>query len=683
MAEDFRSREYKLFLEARERKPETFYEKTCAFSEKLLGKVVDEKSGKKMQKAIDFSHLKLTPNGVMAFTILFTLVIAIPATILFVLRSLFSYTIAAAGESSLNSCIKGTYDAVSRTCNAAYPGLDVGMYIFVIAVTIPIAFYIYIYPYHLRKKYEMDAGSEIVNAILYMVSYMRNTPSLEGAVDFAARNLTGPLVEDLRKLMWDVRIGNYLSINEALLDYAEKWERNKEFVESLELLISSLKQTGTRRTKTLDEAIRIVLDGNRESARGYVQQLKMPITIIHAMGIILPVMGLVLFPIIAIFLKVDPIMLFLVYDVMLPLILFFVISNTLEKRPATFSRIDISDHPGLPPEGRIFISKKTVNPFYIGLIIGIVIIILGLFMYVGETSSVGAGEFRQAEGVVPAIVVIFGIAIIPAIQNILLSMKRTEIRDHVRTIESEFREALFQLGNVIGTGVPIERAVDESLKRIEGLKIKKLFENISQNMKRFGMTFENAIFNDKSGAIIYFPSRMIKSILKAVSESSRRGVGVAASSMISISRYLRGIHRTQEQVKDSLNEVASSLRFQAYMLSPLIAGIISTMAIIMIDILKSLAIKAPSMGAAVGTGFFGISSENMGVSPFQFILIVGVYLIESLILLSYLMNGIENGEDPIGRQQLTGYVLIIGVVVFTATVFITMTMFTPLISSVV
>ena len=87
----------------------------------------------------------------------------------------------------------------------------------------------------------------------------------------------------------------------------------------------------------------------------------MPITIIHAMGIILPVMGLVLFPIIAIFLKVEPMMLFLVYDIMLPLILFFVISNTLEKRPATFSKIDISDHPNLPPEGKIFIGNKTIQ----------------------------------------------------------------------------------------------------------------------------------------------------------------------------------------------------------------------------------------------------------------------------------------------------------------------------------
>ena len=153
--------------------------------------------------------------------------------------------------------------------------------------------------------------------------------------------------------------------------------------------------------------------------------------------------------------------------------------------------------------------------------------------------------------------------------------------------------------------------------------------------------------------------------------------------MISISRYLKGIHRTQEQVKDSMNEVASSLRFQAYLLSPLIAGIISTMAIIMIDILKSLSIKAPAMGSVAGTGFFGIGAENMGISPFQFILVVGIYLIESLILLSYLMNGIENGEDPIGRQYLTGYVLMIGVIVFAITVFVTLNIFTPLVTGVV
>ncbi|MFH0836627.1 MAG: type II secretion system F family protein, partial [Candidatus Aenigmatarchaeota archaeon] len=465
MVGDFRSREYKLFLASRERKPVSFYEKACDFSEKILGKRMDEKSGKKMQDAIDFAHLNLTPSGVASFTILFTLIICIPAFIFLVLKTFLSYTIVLVGDNAnalLASCKIGTYDGVSKTCSVAFPGLDLGLFLFVLAVAIPIAIYIYIYPYHLRKKYEMDAGSEIVNAILYMVSYMRNNPSLEGAVDFAARNLTGPLVEDLRKLMWDVRIGNYLSINEAIIDYAGKWERNREFVESLELLISSLKQSGIRRTRTLDEAIRVVLDGNRESARNYVQQLKMPITIIHAMGIILPVMGLVMFPIIAIFLKVDPIMLFLVYDIMLPLILFFVISNTLEKRPATFSKIDISDHPNLPPEGKIFIGNRLVNPFYIGLVIGVVIIFISLFMYMGELESADPTKLNSGQGVIPGVILLFGIAVIPAIHYILLSMKRVEIRDQVRAIETEFREALFQLGNIIGTGVPIERAVDES-----------------------------------------------------------------------------------------------------------------------------------------------------------------------------------------------------------------------------
>ncbi len=646
------SREYKLFMEAGKRTPKGFYEKMCVFSEKIIRKKMDEKSSKKMQDAIDFAHLNLTPDGVASFTILFSLLVCIPTFILIATKAL------------------------------GFFGLSLTLAMFVFGVSIPIAYYIYSYPYHLRKKYEMDAGAEIVSSILYMVSYMRTNPSLEGAVDFSAKNLTGSLSEDFRKLMWDVRIGNYLSINEALLDYAEKWSRNKEFVESIELLISSLRQSGNRRLSTLDEAIRVVLEGNRDSARNYIQNLKMPITIIHAMGIILPVMGLVMFPIIAIFLKVDPIMLFLVYDIVLPLVLFFVISNALEKRPATFSRIDISDHPDLPPEGKIYFGTKTINPFYIGLVIGITIMSFGVFLYFNEIAASKPGVLTQGEGVLGGVVIILGLAMIPAIHYLLLSSKRNTIREEVRAIELEFKEALFQLGNVIGTGVPIEKAMDESIKRIDGLKIKNMFMQISNNIKKFGMTFENAIFNKKSGAILYFPSKLIKSVLKSITESSKRGVKTAAISMITISKYLRGIHRTQESVKDSLSEVASSLRFQAYILSPLISGVVSTMAILMIDILKSLALKTPSIGPGGGSGFFGISPENMSISPFQFILVVGIYLFESLILLSYLMNGIENGEDPIGRQNMTAWVLIIGTIAFVVTVYATLTLFKPLVGAV-
>jgi hypothetical protein len=110
----------------------------------------------------------------------------------------------------------------------------------------------------------------------------------------------------------------------------------------------------------------------------------------------------------------------------------------------------------------------------------------------------------------------------------------------------------------------------------------------------------------------------------------------------------------------------------------MISGVISTMAILIITILQKLKEQQAAFGSAGGTGMPSIISGNLNVSPFMFILIVGVYLVESLILLCYLMSGIDSGEDPVGRQELTGYVLLIGIIAFTVVVIFTSLVFQPL-----
>ncbi|MEM7813888.1 MAG: type II secretion system F family protein [Candidatus Aenigmatarchaeota archaeon] len=660
------SAEYKKFREEEllGRMPLTLYEKLCQAAASVLKISVDPKTGKRLQEAIDFAHLRITPGQVASLTLLFTIAICMPTFLLLLLG------------------------------NLGIVSFDLSLALFIFMTAMAIGYYIYLYPLHLRKRYEMAAGSEMVSAILYMVVHMRNVPALEGAVDFAARNMTGPMSAELRKLMWDVRLGNYLSMEDALLDYASRWKNNREFAEAIELMISSLKQTGPRATALLDEAVRVILDGNRESAAAYVRNLKMPITVIHAMGLILPVMGLVLFPIIAIFLSVSAMPLFLMYDVMLPLALFFMISRALESRPATYSKIDISLHPDLPPAGCFFWGKRAVRALPVAAMILAIFVALGFAAYHAgiacpegkpcyedETRGllVSQGRAMISWSVLGALLATVGLAAGPAAYYLLLSKGRAKLREAIRKIEVEFKEALFQLGTALGGGAPIETAMVDALRRMEGLKIKDLFQRAAFNMQRFAMTFEQAFFDAKQGALIFYPSLLIRSVVRAVIEASRKGVRNASSAMIAISQYLRGVHATQTQVQEALSDVTSSLRFQAYALTPLISGVVSTMAVMIIRILQELAAKTAALGP--GAGFAGISpltAANLAITPFQFIIVVSIFVVESLLLLSYLMSGIESGEDAIGRGELTGWVLVVGTTAYILTTVITLAIFSPL-----
>ena len=139
-------------------------------------------------------------------------------------------------------------------------------------------------------------------------------------MEFAAENLSGKLVYELRKLLWDVEVGNYLTMQEGLLAYGAKWKENRPFLEAIDLIIGSLSHGETRRQEMLDQSVDVILAGNREGAKHFTQELNTPVMFIHAMGIILPLLGFVMFPLLAIFLNIGSAVLFVIYDVMLPAI---------------------------------------------------------------------------------------------------------------------------------------------------------------------------------------------------------------------------------------------------------------------------------------------------------------------------------------------------------------------------
>lgn len=635
----FLSREYKIFREEERESslPRSIYEKLCISAEKIMKVQPDKKTEKTLQEAINFAHLKVTPTQVSSLTMLFAFAIVFPTFVLIALKLLFGL-----------------------------PGLTLGSGLIVMVLTLPFVYYLYIYPLHIKKLYEMDAGSEIVTLILYMAMYMRNMPNLEGAVKFSAENMSGQLSYEIRKMLWDVEVGNYVNMQDALFEYAKKWQKNREFVEAVELLVASLHQIGPSRERMLNEAVEVILKGSREQARHFNQDLKMPVMVVHAMGIILPVLGLVLFPIVAVFLGVDASLLFIGYDILLPIVLFFVISNILEKRPATFSKIDISENPNIPPKGKFRLGRRVLSAFPIAFVVGGSIIALG-FLY----------HQIDKEGLIAGAIIVGGIAAGLGLYFLMLSSQRMQVRDKTRKIETEFAEALFQLGSSISTGIPVELSVERSLKRVGNLAIKDLFARALNNMKTMGMTFSEAFFNKDYGAIRFYPSRLIKSVMRTVVEASKKGVETTSQAMLSVSQYLKGLHDTQEEVQESLSETVNSLKFQAYFLSPLISGVIVTMAIIIIRILGQLSTRLANSSFTdfpLVTQFGAIS-----ITPFQFVVVVGVYLVETALILGFFINGIENGEDPLGKQNTMGKSVLIGYIVFMIALFVTLLIFTPLI----
>jgi hypothetical protein len=569
--------------------------------------------------------------------------------------------------------------------------------LFISAAGVALSFYFLKYPVNQMKSYRIEASAQVVLAILYMVVSMRVTPNLEQALRFSAANITGPLAWDMRKLLWDIEMGKYYSASQAMTDYIAKWKaENEEFSEALRLIRDSRTHSSEKAEIILDEALDVILSGTKTRMKHYAQDLTLPVSIIHMMGIVLPILGSIMAPLAAVFLSdiAKPEYFFVLYDVILPIFIIWFINSVLKKRPTTFSQVDTSMHPDLPPQGSFSVrmGKKKVNlpamPF--ALIVGLAFIVPALLFFAANPESIiSAKGTHDILSLVMSMMLIMGGAFGIATYSILANFQRMSIQDDVLKTESEFEMALFQLGNRISGGIPPELAIEKSAEDVKDLSISGLFTITIRNMRNLGMTFREALLDEKYGAIRYYPSNLIRNIMFMVVDIARKGVKYAAEGMLTVSKYLRNIRETQEYIRDLLQESVSSMKFQAYMLTPMVTGLIVSMAQIIIKVLSVLSSKLSSLSAGtdmpinISGGLMGGGDMASTVSPEIFQIIIGIYLIEIIIILAMFMTKISQGENKVYMWYTAGKMLIVAVVMYFLVALGASTMFGELISSAV
>jgi hypothetical protein len=263
------------------------------------------------------------------------------------------------------------------------------------------------------------------------------------------------------------------------------------------------------------------------------------------------------------------------------------------------------------------------------------------------------------------------------------------MREEIVQIESEFAEVLFQLGNQIMRGIPFETTLKNITPQIKNLKISKFFERILYNIETFGMTLEQAVFNEENGAIHDYPSKLINAIMHAIVEISKRGMTIASKAMITISRYLKDSHEVEEYLKEMLDEVTSTMQMQAILLAPLSSGIVvalSAMIMNMLLMLKgvvenvygSLAGFGP-LGAAGGGMFTSILNLDKMIPVHTFQLIVSIYMIEVVGMIAIFLSIIQNGDETLLKRLNLGKMLMLSMAIYTVIMVVCYSVFVSLI----
>ncbi len=586
------------------------------------------------------------------------------------------------------------------------------------------AYYTYQYPILEAKNKVIESSGQMILAILYMVVFLRKTPNLEGAVRFAATNLQGPIAKDLKMILWKIEIGEENNIDEALENYTKRWKKyNDDFLESLSIIISSMNEPNPgRRQEMLENSIETILDGTKEDMKHYAQSLKTPVMILNAMGAMLPVLGMIMLPLVSVFMggAITPLHLVILFNISLPIFLWWFMQRVLSARPPTVSS-EPTDESILPKRGRypfnVFGNEIELPVWPIGAVVGLVIAIFGIIGYISFPAfypvedfdpSMAPGVFMSDGEMSPfpmlmrSILIVLGLGIAVGLTLFLGNTKRKKKEKQIEEIESQFPTALFTLGNKISGGTPIEVALQKAAESTSDMEISELFQTASGNVQRMGMTFEEALFDEKHGALKQFPSKMIETVMRAVLRSSEKGTKMASTAMITISDYLDNIHKTQEQLNDLMEETKTTIQMLAYMLAPVVSGVAVGMSQTIISAMFQLtesfegaqddlrADDAPGgeeAGAEAGAGggmeMGGIlGNMDTAIPPELLQFVVGIYLIQLIYILGTFYTKITKGNDETYRNLLVGKILISAIIIYSLVVIVVSLMFGGIVSEI-
>jgi len=269
------------------------------------------------------------------------------------------------------------------------------------------------------------------------------------------------------------------------------------------------------------------------------------------------------------------------------------------------------------------------------------------------------------------------LALFFSISNKARTEELIEERKKTKQLEAEFNNSLFQLGNRIGNGVPPELAFGKVAESSRGLMTADFFQRVNYNLRQMGMGLEKAIFDPRRGALIYYPSDLIATSMRVLIESAKKGLKIAAMSLMNISQYIKNIQKITIRLKDMLAEIASDMKSNMTFLAPLLSGIVVGLATMIAAILNKLNLAAMTGGEAGSLlggnldNVLNIFNLETMIPPYYLQIIIGIYLIQIIFILTSSLVTIDSGEDKLEKTNKTGKNLRKGIMIYFITALIT------------
>ncbi len=532
-----------------------------------------------------------------------------------------------------------------------------------IIIAVAAANYVQQFPLAEAKREQIRALTYVPEMIGYMIMSMKLVPNLEKAVEFAADHGKGRISKELRRIIWNTNLGVYTTVAEGLDELAYNWGKfSSEFKQALmNVRASVLENTEAKRYQLLDKTMDEVLESVQNKMEQYARDLSQPSTTLFYVGVLLPLILIIILPVGSAF-SGSPLaqtwVLFLIYDLVLPILVIWFGLNLLSSRPPTYNPPDIPDtYPGLSPKDTVKMGNSYVNAWT--LVVGILIVgglASGYLHFFGigignpeepnslyflrpdktleavlnadrkpldwfeengtrERTLISQGFsaeaaratiqtekarfFSQAENDTTAYNLVFGLLITFSMAAFVyvdstLREKR-RVQQKFMQMESEFKDSLYVLASRLGENKPIEDALRHTQEFLPNNMVsQEVFGKTVDNIHVLGMPLDSAVFDPAYGSLKNNPSIVIVSSMKIAIDSVKLGVQVAARTLISLSRQLANSERVSKMLTILIKDITGTMKTVSVYIAPIVLGI--TVALQRIVIVTLVSINATNQG---------------------------------------------------------------------------------------
>jgi len=505
-------------------------------------------------------------------------------------------------------------------------------FLLVLVAIVPLFAYLSVgwYPRWRAERERILSMGEAPMLVNYMVMAMKVRPNLERANQFAAEKLQGALGRGLRKQLWNAGLRVHMSVDEALLKFAEFWGKwCDDLKRSIHLIRSSvLERSEERRLSVLDKALDISLQGMRERMHSFAAGLYLPTLMIYSIGVLLPLVLVAVLPVLsAIGICASTWQVFIIYCIIIPVAVWGLSRWALAKRPAAF----------LPPE-----IPNEANRIQ-------AVMLAGGAGLLAASPAIARALGLQVPLTICSLSVLWSITLGIAAYLHLTTAKAYELRASVKQMEDEFCDSLVQLGNQITEGRPAEGAFERVAIAMRGTPIANVFLRASNNVKLGGMGLRAALFDAEQGALKRVYSRSVQDTLRMLVDIIERSTKAAGDAILRMSDHLKGLKQVEADIRKSLGEVVTSMRSVALFFAPLIAAVTSR--------LQGVLSSNPGTASFLDAG--------ASPSPDAFLLALGLYVVALVVILMSYAAEIELGDDRISKQIIIARGLPVAITVFT------------------